>query len=188
MKRCPECGRTYTDESLRFCTNDGAPLVTTASSSSDQQATIFAPPSVTEEPQLPPSLQYDEPKRSEPVSWNQPPAYAPPQPMRAPGSWPQPSPQGMPPALTQSRAQTHPLSIISLIAGLIGITFGWLCGGPIFGIAAIVLGLIALVQIKGNPGRYGGKGLAIGGIILGSLWALFILAWALIAIISSVAR
>src|SRR5688500_6769928 len=27
MKRCPECRRDYTDETLNFCLDDGAPLV-----------------------------------------------------------------------------------------------------------------------------------------------------------------
>lgn len=26
MKRCPECGRTFNDETLRFCRHDGKPL------------------------------------------------------------------------------------------------------------------------------------------------------------------
>ncbi|HEX8651073.1 MAG TPA: hypothetical protein VF708_09530 [Pyrinomonadaceae bacterium] len=30
MKRCPACNQTYTDESLSFCMNDGAPLLSIA--------------------------------------------------------------------------------------------------------------------------------------------------------------
>lgn len=30
MLRCPTCGRTYTDESIRFCLNDGISLVDAA--------------------------------------------------------------------------------------------------------------------------------------------------------------
>ena len=191
MKRCPACNQTYTDDGLRFCTNDGATLTSVASSSSDLAETIFAPPpSVTEEPQLPPSLHYDEPAswNTPSTDWNTPPSYAPPQPWQAPGTWQQPAPQGMTPGLAQTRAQTHPAAIIYLIAGVLSITFGLICGGPIFGIAAIALGLIALVQIKGNPGRYAGKGFAIGGIVTGSLWALFFILMMLIGIIGSIAR
>ena len=184
MKRCPACNQTYTDDALRFCTNDGATLASLAPSSSDLAETIFAPPpSVTEEPQLPPSLHH-----SESPGWNTPPTYAPPQPWQAPGGWQQPAPQGITPALAQTKAQTHPLAIISLIAGVLSVTFGLFCGGPIFGIAAIALGLIAFVQIKGNPGRYSGKGLAIGGIIIGSLWAVIFVLMMLIGIIGSIAR
>src|SRR6267378_3902647 len=30
MKRCPNCNRTYTDEALNFCLEDGTPLVSMA--------------------------------------------------------------------------------------------------------------------------------------------------------------
>ncbi len=36
MKRCPTCQRTYTDESLTFCLEDGSPLLSEASASSDE--------------------------------------------------------------------------------------------------------------------------------------------------------
>lgn len=35
---------------------------------------------------------------------------------------------------------------------------------------ALVLGIVALVQIKNDPVRNGGKGFAIGGIVTGSLY------------------
>jgi hypothetical protein len=43
MKRCPTCQRTYTDESLTFCLEDGAALLSEAasSSSSEPPATMF---------------------------------------------------------------------------------------------------------------------------------------------------
>src|SRR5688572_27267363 len=34
MKRCPSCNRTYTDTSLNFCLEDGAPLIVDAAPSS----------------------------------------------------------------------------------------------------------------------------------------------------------
>ena len=43
MKRCPTCQKTYTDESLNFCLDDGAPLLFEAgtSSSRDSGATVI---------------------------------------------------------------------------------------------------------------------------------------------------
>jgi hypothetical protein len=41
MKRCPTCQRTYTDDSLTFCLEDGAPLLTEAASSSEPPATMI---------------------------------------------------------------------------------------------------------------------------------------------------
>lgn len=43
------------------------------------------------------------------------------------------------------------------------------CLGPIPAIVAIVLGTVALSQIKKNPGRVGGRQSAIVGIVTGSL-------------------
>lgn len=52
MKRCPTCKRTFEDDSLAFCLEDGSPLV--AESGPDSQATLVspAPPPAT---QLPPT-------------------------------------------------------------------------------------------------------------------------------------
>src|SRR5438309_6683288 len=35
MKRCPKCNRTFSTETQKFCTHDGAPLVTAESSQGD---------------------------------------------------------------------------------------------------------------------------------------------------------
>ena len=39
MRQCPTCGTTYTDETLRFCLSDGAPL----NDISGEQATVIRP-------------------------------------------------------------------------------------------------------------------------------------------------
>jgi len=44
MKRCPQCNRTYSDDALSFCLDDGSPLVTAAAPSSfDPGATVQYP-------------------------------------------------------------------------------------------------------------------------------------------------
>jgi hypothetical protein len=43
MKRCPTCGRTYTDLSLNFCLEDGTPLTGDTPSGPDPNATIRYP-------------------------------------------------------------------------------------------------------------------------------------------------
>lgn len=46
MKRCPQCNRTYTDDALSFCLDDGSPLVSaSAPSSFDPSATVHYPQS-----------------------------------------------------------------------------------------------------------------------------------------------
>ncbi|MFY9620243.1 MAG: hypothetical protein WAQ99_10585 [Pyrinomonadaceae bacterium] len=52
MKRCPQCNRTYTDEALSFCLDDGSPLVSaSAPSSFDPSATVQYPQSRETTPQ-----------------------------------------------------------------------------------------------------------------------------------------
>ena len=84
-----------------------------------------------------------------------PPMQAPP-PM--PSSAPYPVVQYAPPVM-----QTAPSAIAALVFGILGL----FCLGPIFGIVAIVLGVVARNRIAREPGRYTGGGLATAGLVLG---------------------
>ena len=57
-----------------------------------------------------------------------------------------------------------------MITGILGLVFG--CFGPVPGVAAIILGAVALSQIKKSPQTTGGKPLAIVGIVTGGLTVL----------------
>src|SRR5689334_907962 len=48
MKRCPQCNRVESDEALRFCRIDGAPLVNDSSSFDDEAGTVRLDPTSTE--------------------------------------------------------------------------------------------------------------------------------------------
>lgn len=50
MKRCPSCNRTYTDLSLNFCLEDGAPLVKATAPTSPDSTARYQPPRQTSEP------------------------------------------------------------------------------------------------------------------------------------------
>jgi hypothetical protein len=84
MKRCPQCNRTYTDDALSFCLDDGSPLVSAAAPSSfDPSATVQYPQSRETTP--PPTIAY--PGQSAPP---------PPQSPAPPPAWspmPPPAPQ-----------------------------------------------------------------------------------------------
>ena len=61
--------------------------------------------------------------------------------------------------------QTSTLALISLIAGILGWTLV-----PFFGsIAAVICGHMARKEIRQQPDRLEGDGLAIGGLVLGYL-------------------
>lgn len=66
--------------------------------------------------------------------------------------------------------ETNVLAILSLIAGILG----WTLLPVVGSLAAIVTGHIARGQIRREPHRYDGAGLAIGGLILG--WSSVIIA------------
>jgi TolB-like protein/Tfp pilus assembly protein PilF len=55
MKRCPTCNRAETDETLKFCRDDGTLLISDASVSNDSSATRILPGSQTGEPRAVPT-------------------------------------------------------------------------------------------------------------------------------------
>jgi Domain of unknown function (DUF4190) len=157
MKRCPSCNQTFDEEWLSFCTKDGTTLIEDAGSASEPPPTMMAPPPVMPGP--------------EPVNLNLPPAeYGAPE--RQFGEQPiQPAWQPPPPPL-YARSQNKSLATASMVLGILSITVGWFCIGPIPAIIAIILGLMALSQMKKNPDHYGGQPFAWTGIITGGLMLL----------------
>jgi hypothetical protein len=162
MKHCPTCNKTFVDDGLSYCIHDGTPLVGgQVSSDPELQVTKIlseAPPTAV----VPPPATVDswgvepsQPKTPEPYGWanEAPPVWIPPQPPR--------------PIIRQQQQQT--MAVLSLIFGIAAITFGWICGGPFFAVLALILGTVALSQIKRNPLQYGGKPLALGGMITGGI-------------------
>jgi hypothetical protein len=80
MKRCPQCNRTYTDDALSFCLDDGSPLVSaSAPSSYDPGATVQFPQGRDTAPQ--PTIAYGPgqmpPPSTPPPAWSPMPPVAP---------------------------------------------------------------------------------------------------------------
>jgi hypothetical protein len=73
-----------------------------------------------------------------------------------------------------------------MITGLAGFAIG--CFGPLPGIAALVMGFVALSQIKKSPEQFGGKPYATAGIIVGSISVFFYLVFILWIILNGVLR
>jgi hypothetical protein len=72
-----------------------------------------------------------------------------------------------------------------MITAIVGLVFGFWCFGPLPGIAAVIMGSIALSQIKKTPERVGGKPFAVAGIAIGSITIFFyalILLWFLLSV------
>ena len=73
--------------------------------------------------------------------------------------------------------------MITAIAGFV--TAG--CFGPLPAIVALVLGFVALAQIKKSPEKFGGKPYANAGVIIGAIVILFYVLLLLWWILSAVA-
>jgi amino acid transporter len=149
MKQCPRCNKTYTDENLNFCLEDGEML------------TVMAPHSGAYLDDPPPTMIMNEARVTNPVSWQQP-------------SAPPPAVYQGQPMMGQYNMPMTPnqtLAIVSLCLGIGSVTIGWCCYiGVLLSPAAIITGFIALSQIKKDPQRNGGRGLAIGGIVTGLVY------------------
>ncbi len=149
MKRCPVCNATYDDPYLSFCPNDGTPLIRM---SPDEAHTVLMSSRETEPAA---TVASNPPPAPQPYGWAN----------ETPAQWTPPPP----PAIRGPATQQQTLAVASMILGLVGITFGWICGGPFFALLAVVMGTVALFQIKKDPVRYGGKPMALIGLILGAI-------------------
>jgi hypothetical protein len=159
MKRCPTCNQVFTEDWLTFCTSDGTSLVV---ETAEPPATlVMPPPRVTIAEDERPTLM-----RSDPVSSGSP--------VRSQQQPASPVWQPPPPPLTPvSRQQSF--ALLSLVLGIVSITIGWCCYfGVLTSPVAIVLGIFALLKAKNDPDHYGGKGMAIGGIVTGALYFVFV--------------
>jgi hypothetical protein len=87
-----------------------------------------------------------------------------------------PAPAGLPVTYASDGPRQNVPALISMIAGIVstaGLPMGCLCGcigGPlavVAAVAAIVLGIIGMSQIKADPQRYAGWGTAVAGVAMG---------------------
>jgi hypothetical protein len=172
MKRCPRCNRIYSENDLNFCLDDGELL---------QHYNEEEPTRPLRSDNPPPTIVMDPPRVTDPIGW---------QAGQPIGQWQgqtggYPQPQYQPYMAYSSPNQT--LAILSLGLGAASLVIGWCCSnGLVLAPAGIIMGIIALTQIKSNPQAYGGKGLAYAGIGAGSafllLYIFFILIYGLAAI------
>jgi hypothetical protein len=160
MKQCPRCMRTYTDENLNFCLEDGELLAST-SSASEQRFD-----------DSPPTVMFDEVRRTNPTNWpnSSPSSASPPA-----AQWQQPaSPAQQFAAYPATQSPNQTLALVSLGLGIGSMTIGWCCSlGLLLAPASLIVGFIALSKIKKEPDKYTGRGLAIGGMATASVFLAF---------------
>ena len=155
MKQCPRCRQTYSDEQLNFCLTDGELLT----------EVLSEPPLTRYADDPPPTMLMNDARVTNPTNW----PVSPP-----PSQWQNP-PAVMPQqqfaqyAIPAGPNQT--LAIVSLCLGIASVTVGWCCSlGLLLSPAALITGFIALSQIKKDPAKNAGRGLAIGGMATGAVF------------------
>jgi len=148
MKICPVCNQTYVDDNLNFCLTDGGTL------------TPF-------QDDAPPTVMLNRARTTQQnwENYQSPPAWEN-QPLQTNQSY-QPVPQNQPFYPAQIQGQNQTLPTLSLVLGIFAIVFTCCYGGVPFGAAALVLGYLGLKNANENPMQFGGRNLAIGGIVTG---------------------
>jgi hypothetical protein len=64
---------------------------------------------------------------------------------------------------------TNSMAVAGLIFGVLGLTGGWICCGPVFSVFGIVFSSVGLSQINRHPDQETGKGIALAGLVLSIL-------------------
>ncbi|HEX3101958.1 MAG TPA: DUF4190 domain-containing protein [Pyrinomonadaceae bacterium] len=166
MKQCPRCNQTYSDDQLNFCLNDGELLTNYASEPSPSRYADDSPPTII----------LDSARVTNPASW---PAGAQP-----PAQWQPQNVQNQPFGTSFVQKRDQVLPTIAMILGILSIALICCYGGIWLGLPAAVLGFLGMRNADSDPGRYGGRGMAIAGMVLGVVSLLSSLVVALIAIIA----
>ena len=176
MKYCPQCNKQFTEPWLSFCSDDGTPLI----------QDLTPPRDPNWDPNIrPPKVETPSEQKTEwlprqppmPGGWVAPDERPP----MSPGPW-QPPP---PPYQARVVQPSQSLALASMIIGIAGIVLAG-CLGPVPGIAALIMGLVALSQIKKMPDKVGGKPFATAGVIIGAITVAFyllVLLWFVLSLV-----
>jgi hypothetical protein len=69
----------------------------------------------------------------------------------------------------QGRVPANGKATASLVTGIASLVLSWCCGLGIVGVVAIVLGVKARAEIRASGGQQEGDGLALAGIVTGTI-------------------
>ncbi len=190
MKRCPTCNRTFDEDWLAFCTQDGTTLIEDGAAKSSERSNE-PPPTILAPPPAPPPGDWQQPSgglgsgnfQSQPFPPAPPPSAGSPSGGFGSGQF-QPAGQQMsgwqPPPPPTIQGPKQGIAVASMICGIFSVTIGWCCYlGVLSAPTAIGLGIYQLSQIKKDPEHNTGKPFALTGIIAGAAYfvglAIFIL-------------
>src|SRR6266704_3624987 len=115
MKRCPTCNKTFDEDWLSFCTEDGTTLIEEQALRADLAVTIMAP------------LSSEVSKQDEHATWNPPSSEGQPSNAQSPKQEPLEPVWQPPPPPFYAQPQNKSLATASMIVGIASIA----CLGPI---------------------------------------------------------
>jgi hypothetical protein len=187
MKRCPACQRTYLDDSLSFCLDDGSALLGDGSGASDLAATIIIP-----EPRMTVPRKQDAFRQD----------YAPHQPFtQPPPAWP---PVAAPQALQAVPARhgrgAAVTALICAIAAFVLLGFCVISGandvdarliGGIFilsvllALAGAVFGIVATARSSKDTSAQNSKAMAVVALVLNGLYLLISVIFLILGAVAS---
>ena len=194
MKRCPSCQRTYTDDSLVFCLEDGSALLSESAEESDLPATLIIQDPRLTNPARPETF------RPNPVQTRAqtPQAYTaqPPQPVWPPTQMPQAQPAS---TRRQGRAAAI-ISLVSAISAFLLLAFCIIGGasgvdesliGGIFIFSAVlalfgaIVGIVAAIRTGKDPGPQNSKTLAVVALVLNGVYLLITVVFLILGAIAT---
>ena len=174
MRQCPKCNAQFDDAWMSFCPEDGMILVDPSlagirTSADPSSAVNSEDPTLVYRPPVEPGS-WATPDAAPTPAWT-PPIQTPPNPAWTPPvvQTPQPQPWRPPPPPAYVKPASPAIGVASMIVGILSMVFGILCFGPVIGIVAVALGIVALTQNKKTPQHVGGKPFAIVGIVTGGI-------------------
>lgn len=146
MKVCPNCQQKYVDDELNFCLTDGGILTPVYDDA-------------------PPTILMDKARTTD-QNWTGEPPFSPPWQQNQPLQQQQNQPFMAP---TWAKGQDQTLPTIAMVLGILSLLLICCYGGFYFGLAALITGFIGMSNVNKDPDTYGGKGLAIAGMIMGGV-------------------
>ncbi len=172
MKQCPRCHKAYSDDQLNFCLDDGELL----------SAVLPERPQSRYADDSPPTLLINDSRTTNP--YELPRTQAPMQ------QWQQPQAQNVPYqpySMMRNRVSAdQTIPTIAIILGVLSLPLVCCYGGIWLGVPAAVLGYIGMRNADSDGTKYGGRGMAIGGLVLGIISFLSTLGFILMMIVGNV--
>ncbi|MDQ3799304.1 MAG: DUF4190 domain-containing protein, partial [Acidobacteriota bacterium] len=90
------------------------------------------------------------------------------------------------PPMMAVTGQNQTLPTVSLVLGILGLILLCCWGGIPFGLGALITGYLGMNNANNNPTQYGGRGLAIAGMVMGAASLVFGLIMLLVMIAGNI--